>query len=103
VEEHNDVPVILNAVNYAQEYEGSFDENRRMITCDMSFTLKGVLYGPTGAGKLIRHSIVNQRDLDYQNELTNNISKFEVQIDPTDAKLGDPFDYVTTKTDYTDE
>lgn len=55
-----DIPIILNDVNVTDTYEGSFEE-RRAIIWDLTFTLKGYLFGPTKKSGLIKHAQANMR------------------------------------------
>jgi len=41
-----DVPIILKSVNEKIDYEGAFVDGTRMVTWDLSFTVKGYLFGP---------------------------------------------------------
>lgn len=66
-----DIPVILHDVKLSDNYEGNF-ENRRVLEWDMTFTLKGYLYGPihkSGIIKFANSSIFNS--LSSNTELTN--------------------------------
>ena len=54
-----DVPIILNSVTYADEYDGSF-EDRRVLTYTLSFTSKFYLYGPVTDQKVIKRVQVDQ-------------------------------------------
>ena len=55
-----DIPIILNDINVSDTYEGSFEE-RRAIIWDLTFTLKGYLFGPTKKSGLIKHAQANMR------------------------------------------
>lgn len=41
-----DVPIILKSVNEKIDYEGAFADGTRMVTWDLTFSLKGFLFGP---------------------------------------------------------
>ena len=45
-----DVPIVLNSINYEDDYEGDF-ANRRSIIYTLSFTAKYYLYGPVKIGR----------------------------------------------------
>ena len=47
-----DVPIVLNDVSFTDDYEGEM-EGRRVITYDLSFTMKTYFFGPIGTSKLI--------------------------------------------------
>lgn len=55
-----DIPIILNDVNVVDSYEGSFEE-RRAIIWNLSFTMKGYIFGPTKKSGLIKHVQANMR------------------------------------------
>ena len=56
--ETKDVPVVLNSINYEDDYEGDF-ANRRAIIYTLTFTAKTYLYGPITDRKVIRKSITD--------------------------------------------
>ncbi len=53
-----DMPIVLNAVNMEDNYEGGFEE-RRVIAWSLDFSLKGTLFGPIADGKTINKAIIN--------------------------------------------
>jgi hypothetical protein len=54
-----DVPVILDSINYTQDYQGSSDTTR-VLVWDLTFTVKAYLYGPTQSNtKVIRTATAN--------------------------------------------
>ncbi len=54
-----DVPIVLNSINYEDDYEGDF-ANRRSIIYTLSFTAKYYLYGPVTSTNVIRNVQVDQ-------------------------------------------
>ena len=48
-----DVPIIINSVSVDDSYEGSF-EQRRAVIWTLTFTMKGMLFGPTRTSNLIK-------------------------------------------------
>ena len=58
VGEIKDVPVVLNSINYQDDYEGDFT-SRRAIIYTLSFTAKTYLYGPVTDSKVIRKAITD--------------------------------------------
>lgn len=87
-----DVPLILNSVTIDDEYDGSFEE-RRYIISTYSFTMKAYYYGPiiglldaenhfadSGlGGKVIKHVDIN----------INNSNKYTATVDPFEASESD--------------
>lgn len=53
-----DIPIVLRNVQMVDTYAGNF-ESKEWIIWDLTFTLKGYLYGPTRTKALIKESIVN--------------------------------------------
>ena len=53
-----DIPIILNDVNVSDTYEGSFEE-RRAIIWELTFTMKGFVFGPSNKTSLIKFAEVN--------------------------------------------
>jgi len=53
------LPIILKDVSHENDYEGGYDSDVRRIIWTLNFTVKGYLYGPITASKVIRTSITN--------------------------------------------
>ena len=70
-----DVPITLQSVQISDSYDGSLDE-RRVLTCELSFLLKGFLFGPVRDGKVIK-----KIDLEFTRVLPPYIIK-EIEITP---------------------
>ena len=70
-----DVPIILNSINYSDDYEGSFDE-KKITLITMQFTVKAYIFGPVGTQAPIKKakadvyttmpSATATRQLEYQ-------------------------------------
>lgn len=58
-----DVPVVLNGIQVADDYDGSF-ETRRFVTHTLDFTLKTNLFGPVSQNSPIYSTNTNIRELD---------------------------------------
>ena len=58
INEYRDVPIVLNSLNYSDEYEGNFDQ-RKLTTIDANFTMKAYIFGPTSTGKPIKKAKVH--------------------------------------------
>jgi hypothetical protein len=48
-----DIPIILNHINYSDNYDGQF-KDRRAIIWTLDFVLKGYIYGPVKTGGIIK-------------------------------------------------
>ena len=56
--ETKDVPIVLQDINYEDDYEGDFT-NRRAIIYTLQFTAKTYLYGPVTDSKTIKKAITD--------------------------------------------
>ena len=54
-----DVPIILNSINFDDDYEGDFN-SRRALIYTLRFTLKTYIYGPTTDTGLIKKAITKE-------------------------------------------
>lgn len=79
-----DIPIILNDVKLNDSYEGDF-ETRRVLEWNMTFTLKGYLYGP-----LHRAGIIKFVDSSIYNSLASNSSLVTTTIQPGLTANGSP-------------
>lgn len=74
-----DVPIILNSVSIADEYEGDFT-TRRVLIYTLEFTMKMKFYGPTQEQNVIR-----EVDVDIFNLVDNGfLENVTVTVDPND-------------------
>ena len=48
MQDFRDVPIVLNSINYSDDYEGSFDE-KKITLITMQFTVKAYIFGPVGS------------------------------------------------------
>lgn len=88
----NDLPIILDSVNYEDQYEGDFTQ-RRAIIWTLNFTLKLNFYGPISKQGIIRSATVNM----YSNEAMSNINmRYNAILDPLDSEPTDTFDIIET-------
>lgn len=78
--EERDIAVVLNAVNYVDEYEGDFSD-RRFIQWTLSFTVKTYLFGPVDVQKDIR-----KVQLDYRTDMVhrNTELRYTAEVVSTD-------------------
>lgn len=63
-----DIPITLSSYTQSVEFEGEMDENSeyRVISFDLTFNMRGYLYGPTKNSSIVKESIL--RFFDYDNE-----------------------------------
>jgi len=57
-EEKRDIPIVLNSIQYRDEYEGNFDK-RQVIIWTLQFTAKTYLFGPTSDSEVIKSAIAS--------------------------------------------
>jgi hypothetical protein len=65
MDEKKDLPIILNSINYEDDYEDDM-MRRRAIIYTLSFTLKTYMYGPVTDAQIIRKATVFETLGDYQ-------------------------------------
>ena len=89
-----DVPVILNSVNYEDDYEGDFT-SRRSIIYRLSFTTKFYLYGPITSSGVIKSVQIDQYT-DLPDQSPKREQRYTVTPDPTTAEASDDFGFNET-------
>ena len=93
--EKRDVPIVLNSINFTDDYEGDFS-NRRILLYTLNFTAKTYLFGPldeTGGG------LIRKVQVDYHTSTKRNSPRdvrYTVVPDPIDAEPGDDFGFDDT-------
>ena len=89
--EIRDVPVVLNSIDYEDDYEGDF-ATRRAIIYTLQFTCKTYLYGPVTDAKMIKKTIV-----DYYADTNTSSAPRSVRYttvpDPITADADDDFGF----------
>ena len=80
--EKKDLPIILNDINYEDDYEDDM-LRRRVITYTLNFTLKTYMYGPVSNAEIIRKATIFESLGDY------NEHKRTVRYDTTPRALAD--------------
>ena len=98
--ETKDVPVVLNSIDYEDDYEGDFS-TRRAIIYTLQFTVKTYLYGPVTDSKVIKKVIT-----DYYTDTNTTTAprevRYTIQPDPIDADADDDFGFGIVDEDFTD-
>jgi hypothetical protein len=92
----NDLPIILDSVNYEDEYEGDFSQ-RRAIVWTLNFTMKLNFYGPINNKGIIRTTNVNTFS---DAALSNQQTSYTATVDPNTAVPGDDITIVDTFEDF---
>ncbi len=93
----NDLPVILDSINYDDEYEGDFTQ-RRAIIWTLNFTLKLNFFGPINKQGIIRSVNANTFT---DPALSQRQQTYNVTVTPSTALPGDDnIDFVETFEDF---
>ena len=98
--ETKDVPVVLNSVDYEDEYEGDF-QNRRAIIYTLQFTVKTYLYGPVTDAKTIK-KVITDMYTDTNTTSAPREVRYTIQPDPITADADDDFGFGVVDEDFTD-
>ena len=98
--EVRDVPIVLNSVDYEDDYENNF-QTRRAIIYTLQFTCKTYLYGPVQDTKVIKKAIT-----DYYADTNTSTAprqvRYTIQPDPVTADADDDFGFGIVDQDFTD-
>lgn len=79
------LPVVLNSSSFNNEYEGSFDEKKR-VEWTLQFTLKGYLYPNPQVAVQIKKAII-----DIQNSKSDELfNRITASVVPSTANVTDP-------------
>ena len=95
-----DVPIILNSVNYEDNYRGEFGE-RRAIIYTLGFTTKFYLYGPVTSQKVIKTVQVDQYT-DIQDNSPKREQRYTVTPKPFSSDADDDFGFNETTSFFED-
>ena len=79
--EIRDIPVVLNDVEYEDDYEGNFT-TRRAIIYTLQFTAKTYLYGPVSEPKVIKKAIT-----DYYTDVNTTSAPFSANFNTIDLPM----------------
>jgi len=83
-----DIPIIIKSVNSVDTYSGNF-EDKEWVLWDLTFTLKGYLYGPSKTASVIKQAIVHAHipdgdiGLPQLNGTANSIEQTAISITTT--------------------
>ena len=91
-----DIPIVLQSVNYSDDYEGDF-ATRRVLIYTLDFTMKTFFYGPTKLDQgVIKDAIINVKDID-SGAMTQ---KIETVVNPLGANQDGTYTIEQTITDF---
>lgn len=92
----DDVPLVLNAVSFTDDYEG-VEEQRRTIIYTLDFEMKIDFYGPQTTGKIIETAMVDLYDIDAS--LTDSDQPWsEITVTTNPSPVGPDSDYTFVTT-----
>ena len=100
VDETKDVPVVLNSVDYEDDYENDF-QTRRAIIYTLQFTVKTYLYGPVADSKTIK-KVITDYYADTDTSKAPRTVRYTIQPDPITADADDDFGFGIVDEDFTD-
>lgn len=97
-----DVPIILQSVDFSDDYEGT-QESRRTIIYNLTFDMKVNFYGPTSDKGFIRTAkpTLGFQDVGLNNDSDINTTRITVTTDPADASPDSDYGFTTTIEDLT--
>lgn len=95
--EKRDIPIVLDSINFTDDYEGDFS-SRRVLIYTFNFTAKTYIFGPisdTGDG------LIRKVQVDYHTDTRKSAPRevrYTVVPDPIDAEPGDDFGFTEETT-----
>jgi hypothetical protein len=95
-----DIPIVLNSINYEDNYQGDYAE-RRAIMYTLDFTTKFYLYGPVTSSKVIKTVQVDQYT-DLPDVSPTREQRYTATPNPTSADADDDFGFNETTSFYED-
>lgn len=91
-----DIPIVLQSVNYTDDYEGDFT-SRRVLIYTLDFSMKTFFYGPITQNQgVIKDAIVNSRDFDNG----GMIQRVQTVVNPLSAQKDGTYTIEETITDF---
>jgi len=95
-----DIPIVLNSINYEDNYKGDFAE-RRAIMYTLDFTTKFYLYGPVTSSAVIKSVQVDQYT-DMPSTAPKREQRYTATPNPTSSDADDDFGFNETTSFYQD-
>ena len=77
--EKKDIPIVLESINYSDQYEGGFD-SRRIIIYTLSFTAKTYLFGPVADNP---EGLIKKVDVDYYTDTNIKTARRNIRYSAT--------------------
>ena len=95
-----DIPIVLNSIQYEDNYRGTYEE-RRAIIYTLDFTTKFYLYGPVTSSKVIKTVQVDQYT-DMPSAAPKREQRYTATPNPTSADADDDFGFNETTSFFED-
>jgi len=100
--EKRDIPIVLDSINFQDDYEGDFS-TRRALIYTLSFTAKTYLFGPVPDSS---QGLIKKAQIDYHTDVDTKNAKREVRYtvepDPITAGPDDDFGFSETTSFFSD-
>jgi len=100
--EKRDIPIVLDSINFQDDYEGDFS-TRRALIYTLGFTAKTYLFGPVAESS---EGLIKKVQIDYAADTDTKNSKREVRYtvtpDPVDAGPDDDFGFSESTSFFSD-
>ena len=100
--EKRDIPIVLDSINFQDDYEGDFS-TRRALIYTLSFTAKTYLFGPVPETS---QGLIKKAQVDYHTDVDTKNAKREVRYtvtpDPITAGPDDDFGFNETTSFFSD-
>tara|TARA_B100000965_G_scaffold73268_1_gene57794 strand:+ start:360 stop:1157 length:798 start_codon:yes stop_codon:yes gene_type:complete len=100
--EKRDIPIVLDSINFQDDYEGDFS-TRRALIYTLNFTAKTYLFGPVAESS---EGLIKKVQVDYHTDTNVKTSKREMRYTvtpaPADAGPDDDFGFSETSTVFSD-
>mgnify|MGYP003112591292 FL=1 len=100
--EKRDIPIVLDSINFQDDYEGDFS-TRRALIYTLGFTAKTYLFGPVAESS---EGLIKKVQVDYAANTDTQNAKREVRYtvtpDPVDAGPDDDFGFSETTSFFSD-
>ena len=100
--EKRDIPIVLDSINFQDDYEGDFS-TRRALIYTLGFTAKTYLFGPVPDSS---QGLIKKAQIDYHTDVDTKNAKREVRYtvepDPITAGPDDDFGFSETTSFFSD-
>ena len=100
--EKRDIPIVLDSINFQDDYEGDFS-TRRALIYTMNFTAKTYLFGPIAESS---EGLIKKVQVDYYPDTdtrkTKRVQRYTVTPNPADAGPEDDFGFSETSSFFSD-